>query len=100
MALQPNSIFLQTTAADAAAAKTTMNEDFVAGGVDGIFTAVDGQVNNHFVAVIPTGRVVEYNASDDEKKNNFALFTAIAQGPDYAGVDFTEAWTAEYNKIY
>jgi len=91
---------MQTSAAEAAAAKATMNADFVTAGIDDDLTAVDGQINNFFVATIPTTRLEEYNGSDDEKKNNFALFCAIANGPTCAGIDFLTAWEAEYNKVY
>lgn len=97
---QPNSIFQQYSLAEATAFKEQLNADYTAAGIETEVVAVSGQVNNHFAVPIPKSFEAEYEASDDEKKNNFALFSSIAQGPEYQGIDFLTAFTTEYNKVY
>ena len=87
----------QTEAQDSAEAT---NLEYQSAGIDGDVVAVFGQINNFFATTIPNSYQVEFDASDDEKKNNFALFSATANSSAYAGIDFETAWVTEYDKIY
>lgn len=98
--MQPNTIFQQISETDATTQTEDLQAEIVTAGQDATLLAVLGQVNNWFATMIPKAREVEYGAADATKQNNFALFTAIAQGPKYAGIDFITAWEAEYSIVY
>ena len=96
----PTTIYTQLTLTEATNFKDLLNAGYENAEIIGDITAVQGQNNNYFTATIPTARVAEFDAADIDKKNNFALFTARAQGPAYQGVDLVTAWETEYAKIY
>jgi hypothetical protein len=95
-----NCCLLQTNETDAATQATTLNADYLAAGVDGEIVAFEFQVNNWATTTFPVPRIAEFEAADDEKKNNFGLFTALAMGPTHTGEEFVAAWEEEYAKIY
>lgn len=96
----PIPIFTQLSSTEATVLKDKLNTEISNAGQSSAIVAVEGQVCSFFSCIIPTTRQAEFDAGDNDKKNNFATFSAKAQSPQYQNVDFLTAWEAEYSKIY
>lgn len=90
----------QMTNAEATEASSALNTFYEENELGGSLVSKIGQTDSWFLTSMPKTREEEYNASDDTKKNKFALIGALANVNQSSEKTFEVAWEEQYTIMF
>jgi len=91
-------IKFKTTKKQADKITTEENEKYEASGA--AVVSVTAALTYYYTVTIPTDRKEEFEAGNEEKKQNFINISKACFSSENLDKDFLTAWAEEYNKIY